>query len=296
MWLYFALLTPFFFGLVHVLDSYCVEDIFEKPWMGMVTGAFASIIVFAPLPYILPFVSWELPSWHIIVMALAAGVLIQLSQGLYFQALSLSEAGIVAAYWNMVPAMVPVASFIVFKEVLSLVNYMGIAILVASSVGFCLLDGNFRWRRRAFLLMGIASAMQAVMFLLQEVVFDTVPYFLGFLLITCGIVLGGFAPLLSRSTRTLFARNIHRLYPLAKLFIAIELINLLALASSQRAVDLGIPSMVAGVESTIPAYTFILSIAFFIFTRKIGDPSAMKRFPQKIVLIGTMVLGVIAVA
>ena len=106
MWLVFALMAPFFFAVVHVLDSYCVSDIFEKPWVGGLTSSLATVVVILmAMPFVLPFIEWSLPPSKIILLALLAGGLIQASQFLYFQALSYSEAGIVAAYWNMIPAI-----------------------------------------------------------------------------------------------------------------------------------------------------------------------------------------------
>ena len=278
------------------MDSFCVGDVFEKPWMGMVTSALASLIVFAPLPYILPFVEWQWPEWQIIVMAISAGALIQLSQGLYFKALGNSEAGIVASYWSLVPAMVPIASFVVFGEHLSLITYVGITILIVSSIGFCKVDTNLKGRLDSLVYMIGASLMQTAMFLLEEIVFISVPYFVGFLFITAGIVITGSSFLIIPQNRILFKRNMPKLSSIAKLFVVIEVINLTALAFSQRAVDLGIPSLVAGVESTIPAYTFLISAILYVINHKFGDKLALKNIAKKFTLIGVMVIGVILIA
>ena len=42
MWLVFALLSPLFWAIVTVLDRHCVERIFDRPWMGVITSALAS--------------------------------------------------------------------------------------------------------------------------------------------------------------------------------------------------------------------------------------------------------------
>lgn len=167
----FFIICPLFFAIVHVMDSYCVEDVFEKPWMGMITSAIASTIALMPLPYVMPFLNWELPSITIVAIALFTGALIQTSQAFYFQALSYSEAGIVASYWNMVPAIVPLLSFIFFRERLSLSEYAAIYTLICVSVLFCLIDSNLEARWKSFYLMLISAFMQAVMFLLQDIIF-----------------------------------------------------------------------------------------------------------------------------
>lgn len=294
MWLVFALMAPLFFAVVHVMDSYCVEDIFERPWMGMVTSAFASIIVFAPLPYILPFVDWSWPAWNIILFALLAGALIQLSQGLYFQALSYSEAGIVAAYWNMIPVMLLLLSFIIFHQILTLSQYVGILILIVASTFVLLLDTNFSSRKKSFILMTIASLMQACAYLLLDHVYQFIPYLQTFMIMTVGLIVVGLSPMLLRRVRITMHQSSAVLIKARRLIVSIEFFNLCALALAQKAVALGNPSLVAAVETTIPAFTFILSIGFLSIRRRalFGDLKAYHHLSLKLIAILLMFVGV----
>jgi uncharacterized membrane protein len=296
MWLFFALLTPLFFAIVCVVDSYCVEDVFDHPWMGFVTSAIASAVLCIPLAVLLCFGYWETPPMHIALMALGAGCLIQLSQLMYFQALKYTEAGIIAAYWNLVPVLVVVLSFLVFQERLEGNEYLGIAVLIAASVVFCALDSNLEMRGKSFLLMAAASALQAVMFLMEDAVFAATSYATGFFLITVGLAVTGVLPLLLTRPRKAFMANMSRLKPAAGILLGIEVINLFALATSQRAVDLGIPSLVAAVETTIPAYTFILSIAMLSILPAFGDIESRAHLPKKLGLVGLMSAGVYLLA
>src|SRR5687768_7864430 len=117
MWLFFALLTPLFWSVVHVMDSHCVDEVFEKPWMGMITSALTSTVIILFVPFIFPYFSDSAlsPPIYYILLAILAGMFIQISQFFYFQSLAFSEAGIVAAYWNLTPALLPVISFLIFK-------------------------------------------------------------------------------------------------------------------------------------------------------------------------------------
>ena len=266
--------------------------------MGSVTGSIATLVlVVLPFLIALPFLSWwEWPPWQVIGMALLAGALIQLSQFLYFQSLSYSEAGIVAAYWNMVPALVPIASFILLKEVLDMHVYSGIVLLILASVFFSLIDTNKKYHWHSFVLMLLAACMQAMMFLLQESIFLETSYINGFLIIAIGIVIAGFLPFFSRESRHDIISSAPKLYSFSLVFIGIEAANLIALAFSQKAVDLGIPSLVAAVESTIPAYTFLISALLCLILPMIGDCNAMKKLPQKCAGIGLMIIGVLLVS
>lgn len=296
MWIFFALLTPFFWAIVHVMDARCVDDIFEKPWMGTVTGAVASIVVFIPLPFLLFYADWVIPDIRIALLALVAGMLIQLSQVFYFQSLAYSESGIVAAYWNMVPIMLPFASFLILGKVFPSGKYIGIAILIVTSICMCLVDSNLEARWKSFFLMCIASALQVALFLIEDYVYAAVPFLTGFYLITTGLVLMGIIPLASPKFFSLFRRNFSVLRGSAAIFVGVEILNLCALFTSQKAVDLGDPPLVAAVESAIPAYTFLLSLLLLVFLPAFGDPMAKKRLPAKMLLVCMMAIGVYFVA
>jgi uncharacterized membrane protein len=292
MWLIFALISPFFWAIVHVMDSHCVEEVLEKPWVGMVTSALSSIIVFLPLPILLLFFSWEIPETNIVIFAIAAGVLIQISQAFYFKSLSYSEAGIIAAYWNMTPAFLPIVSYFFLSRVLEIPQYMGIILLVISSVVLCLLDTEFHTRWKAFWLMFIASTLQVAALMLEDHIFDNASYFVGFYLIATGLILTGISPLIfARARRRVFS-NFPRLRKAMKIFLGIEVANLLALASSERAISLGNPSLVAAVETTVPAYTFLLSLILLGFGSKLGDPSTKNSLLYKFFLVLVMGAGV----
>jgi len=292
MWLLFALLSPLFWAIVHVLDRHCVERVFNRPWMGVITSALASLVVFLSVPFALGFMEWRLPPWEIVGFALLAGALIQLSQGFYFQALEYTEAGIVAAYWNMTPALLPLASYLALGKVLAGWHYVGIALLVVSSVCFCLLDTNARGRWQSFFLMLAASLIQVAALLIEKRVFDGGAFFMGFLLITVGIIVTGAAPLLIPSVRAAFIGNMATLRPAIPMIVGIEIANLIALLMSQRAISLGDPSLVAAVESSIPAYTFVLAVLLLAMTKRFGDDEARHWLPFKLALVVVMAVGV----
>jgi drug/metabolite transporter (DMT)-like permease len=224
-----------------------------------------------------------------------AGALIQASQALYFQSLAHAEAGIVAAYWNLVPALLPVAAFVVVGDVLAPVHVAGIAILILASACFTLLDANRDLRWSTFAMMFVASTVQVSAILIMKAGYSGAPFYVGFLLVTLGIVGAGIAPLLHPWVRRAFSENMSTLRPALLLILGIEVANLVALFMSQRAIDLGVPSLVAAVETTIPAYTFGLSLVLALTTR-FGDGRAGSRLPLKVALIAAMIGGVFLVS
>lgn len=292
MWLISALLAPILFALVHVVDSHFVKHVFEKPWMVTVTSAVSAFMVFIIAPFFLPFAHWHLPPTSIILIALVTGCLIQLNQTMYFYALSHSEAGIVAAYWNITPALVALSNFLFFGELLTAAQYLAIVVLITASVFICLCDSNLhgRWNSLGFALIG--TTVYTMELLLMKVVFSAVDFSLGFILISCGLVLAGLSPLLLRTKRRQIKNNLFKIRPIFRLFLLIEGMNLLGYCAIELAVMLGSPSLVSAIETTTPGFVFVLSMVLASMSSVYGNPHTRHRLVVKFGSVAAMTLGV----
>jgi drug/metabolite transporter (DMT)-like permease len=292
MWLFFALLGPLLWAIVHLLDAHCVDRVFNRPWVGVITGSVSSLPAILIVPFAAPFMSWEPVGWQVVVLALLAGALIQLSQGLYFQALEYTEAGIVAAYWNMTPVLLPIASYLLFGQSLGLWQSLGMLGLVACSACFCLLDQSFEARWRSFVYMFIACCAQAGVLLVEKYILEHTPFLPVFLLVTTGIVISGSSLLLLSPVRQVVRNNMASLKAIMVIITGMEIINLAAILCSQQAINLGIPTLVAAVETTVPAYTFLLSVLLFFVMPRFADLRVRRKLNLKLLLVSLMVIGV----
>lgn len=296
LWLIFAFLASMTFAVVHVLDSYCVEDIYQKPWMGMVVSSFTSLTVFLSIPFILPLMPPLSATWQLIGAGILSGVLIQINQALYFEALDHSDASMVTAYWNMIPAFMPIASYLLLGEVLNSYQYTGITLLVSLSIALSLLDGNYLTERIAFLLIFIASILQVIAILLMDYLFGEIPFYYAFLIFTTGLVITGFFPLLFSDIRKVTNENFVHLSTHMKLFLYLEILNLLAYAFLQGSLKHGLPSLVSAFEAITPANTLIAALVISkIYKVKIKS-KIFKNIPVKLVVIACMTFGVILVS
>lgn len=292
MWVVFAIAAAFSFALVHVLDSYCVGEVFEKPWTGVVTSSIASIVVFQLIPIVGPFVDLQLPHYSIVLLAFSSGVLIQVSQAFYFQSLAYSDAGIVASYWNVIPAILPLAGFFLFNRILTIFQILGITLLIFSSILMCIADSNMQARWRSLGLMFFAAILQVASYLIQDFVFEKSHFFIAFLIITSGLIFTGLVPLFFKKIRLQLKKQSNLLVSLLKFFVLIEVVNLFALFFAQNAIARGDPSLVAAVETTMPAHAFLLSGSLYFINKKYFDGRVVKNFYYKISLVALMVFGV----
>jgi drug/metabolite transporter (DMT)-like permease len=289
MWLFYALIGPPFWALVNILDSHCVGNVFDRPWIGVITGSLATSVILLAFPFIMPFVEWHLPEWHIIAISLLTGSLIQLAQAFYFQALEETEAGIVAAYENFTPTLLPLASYFLLGDTLEVWQYFAIGVLVMASLCFCILDISRTGKMNSIFLMLLASSIQVAVILLEKYVFEQADFIVCFLFIIIGVVLSGFLPLiLISNVRKVFSANVPKLKPFALLFVGLEMANVVALYLSQKAVDLGSPALSAAMETTVPGYTFLITVLLLYFKNQYGDEDARHRIGTKLLLVGIM--------
>lgn len=297
MWLYYALLGPPFWAILNIIDSHFVDNVFDHPWVGVITGSLATAVILLVFPFVLPFVEWHLPEWQIIALALFAGGLVQFQQTFFFQALENTEAGIVAAYENFTPTLLPLASYFLMGEVLEFWHYLAIGVLIIASLCFCLIDISRNGNWSSIFLMLFASIIQVAVILIEKYVFEHSDFIISFMFIIIGVVVGGLFPLLLLpKVRKSFSDNVPRLKPFALLFVGIEFANVVALYLGQKAIDLGSPALSAAMETTVPGYTFLIAILLLYFKKQYADEDVRYRLRTKFVLVGIMTAGVMQIA
>jgi drug/metabolite transporter (DMT)-like permease len=287
MWLVLALSSSLVWAIVHILDEHCVDKIYSKPWIGVLTSSAISAGIFLLVPF-----SGQkiiIPSWEILAVCLLTGAVIQGSQYYYFLALDCSDCGTVSAYWNLTPTFLPVISYWLFGYVITGNNYVGIGLLILGSVGLCVNDRlPNKWD--ALYLMTIAASLQTIVVLLEKYIFDHTDFFGAFLAITVGTVAAGLSGFKSAAVRATFRANLPSIRQAWRVLVAIELLNWVALYLGQSAVKDGIPSLVSAIEASIPAFAFGLSMGIAFLNRQFEV--YRKGLGLKLAMIGLMMVGV----
>jgi uncharacterized membrane protein len=288
MWMQFALFSSFLWAIVHILDEHCVDKIFSKPLMGVVTSSGISVGILLLIPIF--HVTVIIPNWNILLICLITGAIIQLSQLFYFHALDCSDSGTVSAYWNLTPVFLPFISYWLFGYLINGNSCIGIVLLVFASIGLCLID-RFSGKWNTLFLMSIAAALQTVVVLFEKYIFDRADFSGAFLTITSGIVISGLASLIIKKVRLILFQDLPKIKKALPLLISIELINWAALYTSQTAVKLGVPSLVSAIEASTPAFAFGLSLLIATLQRR-TDIDTRRKLPMKWGFVGVMMMGV----
>jgi uncharacterized membrane protein len=288
MWIQYALFSSFLWAIVHIIDEHCVDNIFSKPWLGVITSSGISAGIFLLVPFLnIPTV---VPQWHVLLVCLLTGAIVQLSQVYYFRALDCSDCGTVSAYWNLTPTFLPVISYCLFGYLITGNNYIGIGLLLFASIGLCTID-RFDGKWDTLYLMSIAASLQTVVVLLEKYIFDRADFFGAFLSITTGIFMTGLFSLGAREVRVSLTKDLPKIKKALPIFIIIELVNWAALYTGQTAVKMGVPSLVSAIEASIPAFAFGISLFIAILTDRV-DLEAQRKLPVKWTMVGLMMVGV----
>jgi uncharacterized membrane protein len=288
MWIQYALFSSFLWAVVHILDEHCVDNIFSKPWLGVITSSGISAGIFLLVPFLnQPII---LPNWDIMLICMCTGAIVQLSQVYYFRALDFSDSGTVSAYWNLTPTFLPVISYWLFGYIITGNNYIGIGLLLIASIGLCLID-KFESKWDTLYLMSIAASLQTGVVLLEKYIFDRSQFFGAFLTISMAIVVTGLLSLGMREVRVSLVKDLPKIKKALPVFIIIELINWAALYTGQTAVKMGIPSLVSAIEASIPAFAFGISLTIAMLHRKV-DAETKRKLPIKWMMVGLMMIGV----
>jgi uncharacterized membrane protein len=288
MWIQYSLLSSFLWAIVHILDEHCVDNIFSKPWLGVITSSGISVGIFLLFPILNA--TLVIPHFNILLICLMTGAIIQLSQLFYFRALDCSDSGTVAAYWNLTPIFLPIISYWLFGYLITWNSYIGILLLVITSVGLCSID-KFTSRWDTLYLMSIAAGLQTVVVLFEKYIFEHTDFSGAFLAINAGIIISGLSALMFKEVRTTLIKDLPKIKTSLPVFIVIELINWAALYTGQIAVKVGVPVLVSAIQASTPAFAFGISLLIAILRRRL-DIETSQNLTTKWSLVGLMIVGV----
>ena len=138
-WFLFAVLGTAIFGLVALTDKYMLTVHFKDPlvyaWSTGVQGGLLSLLGLALL---VPASGVELPGGWRAAGLLLPGAVLFLSTFLYMRALSVGAAPVVMAYSQLAPAFALMLGIWVLSESLSLVQLVGMLVVMGSAIALAL--------------------------------------------------------------------------------------------------------------------------------------------------------------
>ena len=129
-WFFIALIGPAIWAMVNLIDDNMINKVYKTPFFGtIISGLFALIPLLS-----LFFIDIVIPPVKIILLATVAGFLMVCSYFFYFETLMSESPSITIALWNMSIAIVPFLAFFFLGEKLRLIQYIGFAVVLLSSM------------------------------------------------------------------------------------------------------------------------------------------------------------------
>jgi len=283
-WLVIAILAPMFWALADIINIYFVDGIYKDeidgtiisgifqiiPWFILLIFSGFRVAIISDLRLSLNFIEGK----EAIALSFFGGILYALAAYFYYKALfHKNDVSIVQILFNLTIIVLPVLSFIFFREILPVYKYAGMAVIF---FGATLLSLGGRPDKKVSLkyfliILGAVFFLSFSMLALGRA-YDLLNFTgarQGFWLGFSFFILGGFISGISFGL--LFRRNP---LPLIKkyytIFILGEVVNFFGNLFSQRALDIS-PSVsyVSAVETFSPVFIIAFSLLILFFFRRI---------------------------
>lgn len=265
-WLFMAFAAPAIWALVNIIDVYFSKEVFQDEYDAVIiTGAFGI------LPWILtPIFGFSFPEVNITLLALGGGICFLLSYWFYFRALFvIGDTALIQVLWNTTAIVVPVLAFFLIKEKLSEIQYIGIVVTFEGLMTLSVVGGSTRENMTKILPSMIGAIIFFSLSLIaQEKVYTQTTFWNGLLVFTLGIFFGSVLFLIARTIqgKTFHLIKMNKYY--IRWFLGTEIINVVGIVCSQRAISLAPAiSFVAVIESLMPAFIILESIVILLFLK-----------------------------
>lgn len=294
MWLLVAFLNPLLHALANVLDSYLANRLFASKTTLIFYAALLNL-VFLPVLFLftgLPALPTVGSLWLFLLLALVnVGYLYP-----YYKALEQNDTSIVISLFALGHVFVPILAFLFVGEVLTPLQYLGVAIIILASVGISL-ERIGRLRMNASLWwMLLCTFILSFEYVLYKLVFIEVDWITGFTWPVVFSFVLAFLLLFIPSTRRniinsagIFKRNIH-------IFTLEELTTFLGIAAGTYAVSVAPVTVVKAIMAVEPAFVLLYAILFArlspgLFKEEIDSATIYR----KLLLFGVMGIGLMLV-
>lgn len=260
LWLIPALLAPLLWAASNLIDERLINrDV--KHIIPLIT--FGSVFAVLPLVAVLITGRMGWPGVSSAALGLIAGALGLLVLIPYFRALHITAAPDVILMWNLTPILIAIVAHWTISERLMPVEYVAIALLVASSLLAAYRPRDKNHVSRAYPWMILASVMLAGAAILEKALYERVPFGNGLGWISLGslittVVLWILQPTAAWEVWSLTRRKIGRL------LLGNEALDFAAGLSMTYATSLGPVSLVHSVDSIQPLLVLFFATLFGI--------------------------------
>lgn len=305
-WFLIALIAPFLWALIAILDTHFVHGVYEDEYDGTVISG-----IFQSLPWILVvfgIVEFTVPETRVMWLALLAGGMFIASFFCYFKALFVSnDSAMMQILWNISVLAVPFFAWLLIGEVLTTLHYagIGVAFIGISLFHFGGKTSRIRFSKVMIPMIGAIVFLSLSMVITKSIQEPGADFWSIFLVFSSGatitsllILLIGKKNPLKRAKEIMALSRIYFIF-----FFLSELLSNVATITSQRAISLSpAVSFVAVLETLVPVFVMMISLLIVLAFRntKILDVTPFRNqvsgWEIKILALALIAIGISIVA
>ncbi len=296
MWILFAFLAPALYAVAEIFDGYLSNKGFKHISSVMF---FACLLNFIFIPIIFIIQKPIIPSTDLFIPLIGAAITDLLYMYPYYKSLKIEDTSIVSAFFSFGKIIIPIFAFVFIGEVLSLREYVGIAIIIFGNVALAFHSTKKKLKlSRAFYLIIFSSVVLAIQGILFKYMFEQGMNWStavgGQLLITC--FLGCFIMLIIKKTRNQIISERKLFKRSSGIFLTEELFTGLGFAAETYAISMAPVSLVKGIGMSIPVFVLTLTLAVKRFNPGAFRENTKKNAVlRKVFIFGLIILGLVLI-
>lgn len=294
MLFFIAFLSPFFDALTTLIESLLSNRTFKHQttmifYVSMMTYLFLPLVLFFGMP--------TLPAkeslWFYFILAIIDVAYLYP----FYSAMKVIDTSIVAALFALGEVIVPILSYFILDDVLSLHQYIGFAIIVMASIALSLKGNKIPKLNRAFYYMLFASFLLSLKVIVVKCTMNLEGNWVN--LVIYPSIISGILPfglLFIEKYRKDIVKNFPPYLKKFKIFALNEFVCFLTLVCSTYALDNLSPVVSSAINLMSPVFLLLVGgFLVYFFGFKLKERITIKVFLKKVFCFVLMILGVILV-
>ncbi len=291
-WFYLALLAPFLYAIVNLLDDNLLSFVYESPYLATVSAGF-----YGALPLLSRiFLHAHTLSLQLSLLAGGAGFLTLAYYFFYFKGLESDSPSVVIALFGLAPATIPFFAHFIVHEHLSLAEIAGFVVVLSASLGLAVSDLRRFKFSKALLPVAIAVVFMDAVAIMTKYAYQRADFYSVYIYFSIGMGLGGlfFLFLKFSENKQGILKIKKRIKKLLPIFVAAELIGLSAELTLNLAISRGPVSLVKVIEGIQPMFVLLIALALYPrspkFFREAEDGHRRRKFALMLVAIAGLAI------
>ncbi len=303
-WKVLAVISVALYAVTILWDAFMFKDeVYKSALQPLVVTSLMQGASFA----LIPFVAFDISISEGMLYAFGSGVICMIGYYLYFKSMDHDQDAVVTAVmWNLMIAFVPIIAYFTVEEQLERIQYIGIALIFAGALFASYNKARVDYRAvlqmlGAVILLSVAWVMTEHSFALLELEANESVFWSGLFARSFGCVTVGLVCLFKMITSSSERRDMKVLVrKYWKVFLAIELTQVVADSLASLATSAGDISVIVGIEGLMGGFTFffsLLSVYFFkfVYIRPELSEEASRLYNDHLKHFGFKVVGIFLV-